>query len=498
VTNNNFQIEEATIDEVHDAFKSRALTAQALVSAYIERIEKIDKSGPTINSIIAVNPSALEAAKALDDQFAKTGKLSGPLHGIPIAVKDQIETKDVQTTFGSAAQIGYVPKEDATAIRKAKAAGAIILAKTAMPDYATSWFAFCSAIGETKNPYVLSRDPGGSSGGTAAAVSANLATIGIGEDTGGSIRLPASFTNLVGVRVTPGLISRTGMSSLVVFQDTAGPMTRTVKDAAILLDSLVGYDPADEYTVAALVGRNPGSFTDALDSKSMQGATLGVVHGVFADNGNPSGAAVNRVVEAALAKIKAAGAKLVEVEIPDVDALIEETSFYMQHSRHDINKFLAARPTLPMGTLEEVKASGKYDRALDMLIDVFDGLKKPTDDPHYYRRLASREHFQRLLLNILAKNGLDGFIYPSVKLLPPKKEEVRAGKYPTLKFPTNTLIASQSWIPSICLPAGFSEEGIPVGVEIVVPPYHERELFRLGAGFEAVVNSRNAPTFKAG
>src|ERR1700722_19601795 len=160
-----FQIEEATIDQVPDAFKSGALTAQALVTAYIERIDKIDKSGPSINSIIVINPAALDAAKALDDQFAKTGKLGGPLHGIPIAVKDQIETKDVQTTFGSAAQLGYVPKEDATAIKKAKAAGAIILAKTAMPDYATSWFAFCSAIGETKNPYVLSRDPGGSSGG---------------------------------------------------------------------------------------------------------------------------------------------------------------------------------------------------------------------------------------------------------------------------------------------------------------------------------------------
>jgi amidase len=496
MTNNKFQLEEATIDEIHDAFKSRKLTVEALVSAYMERIEKIDKSGPAINSIIAVNPKALEAAKELDDQLAKTGKLSGPLHGIPIAVKDQIETKDVQTTFGSAAQMGYVPKDDATAIKKAKAAGAIILAKTAMPDYATSWFAFCSAIGETKNPYMLSRDPGGSSGGTGAAVSANLATIGIGEDTGGSIRLPASFTNLVGVRVTPGLISRTGMSSLVVFQDTSGPMTRTVKDAAILLDSLVGYDAEDEYTVAALVGRNPGSYTDSLDVKSMQGAKLGVVRNVFADNGNPSGAAVNRVVEGALAKIKAAGAELIEVEIPDVDALIEETSFYMIHSRHDINKFLAARPTLPMGTLEEVKASGKYDRALDMLIEVFEGLKKPTDDPYYYRRLATRERFQRLLLNILAKNDLDGFIYPSVKLLPPKKEEVRAGKHKTFEFPTNTLIASQSWIPSICLPAGFSEDGIPVGVEIVVPPYHERELFRLGAGFEAVVSARKAPTFK--
>jgi amidase len=497
MTGSKFQIEEATIDEIHDAFKSLTLTAQGLVSAYLERIEKIDKSGPSINSVISVNPKALEAAKALDDDFAKTGKLSGPLHGIPVVVKDQVETKDVMTTFGSAAQKGYIPKDDATAIKKLKAAGAVILAKTAMPDYATSWFAFCSAIGETKNPYVLSRDPGGSSGGTAAAVSANLATVGVGEDTGGSIRLPSSFANLVGVRVTPGLISRNGMSPLVVFQDTSGPMARTVKDAAILLDSMVGYDPTDEYTVAALVADHKGSYADALDSKSMHGATLGVVRNVFGDSANPEAAAVNRVVEDALAKIKAAGAKLVDVEIPNVMDHIVETSLYLTHSRHDINKFMAARPTLPTSSLEAVKASGKFDPTLDLLIDIFGAPEKPEDDPDYYRKLAARDRFQRLVLGILGKNGLDGLIYPCVQVLPPTKADVRAGKHKCLEFPTNTLIASQTWMPSICLPAGFSEEGIPVGVEIIVPPYREPELFRLGGGFEAVIKGRKAPTFKA-
>jgi hypothetical protein len=153
-----FQIEETTIDGIHTAYKSHALTAEVLVAGYLERIEKIDKSGPKINSIISVNPQALSAAKALDAEYAKSGKLAGPLHGIPVVVKDQVETKDVMTTFGSAAQNGYIPKDDATVIKKMKAAGAIILAKTAMPDYATSWFAFCSQIGETKNPYFLSRD----------------------------------------------------------------------------------------------------------------------------------------------------------------------------------------------------------------------------------------------------------------------------------------------------------------------------------------------------
>jgi len=491
-----FQIEEATISDVHAAYQSRTLTAKELVAAYLERIEKIDKSGPTLNSIISVNPKALDAATALDTEYARSGKLAGPLHGIPVVVKDQVETKDVMTTFGSIAEDGYIPQDDAFAIKKLKSAGAIILAKTAMPDFATSWFAFCSKSGETKNPYVLARDPGGSSGGTAAAVSANLGLVGIGEDTGGSIRLPSSFTNLVGVRVTPGLISRNGMSPLVVFQDTAGPMARTVKDAAILLDSLIGYDPTDEYTVAALIADQKRSYVDSMDPDSLKGTRLGVVRNVFGSNDNPEAAAVNRVVEEALAAARSAGATLVDIEIPNVIDHIVETSLYLTHSRYDINRFLAARSNMPTRSLEEIKKKGKFDPTLDLLIDIFNGPEKPEDDPDYYRKLAARDRFQRLVLGIVGKNKLDAIVFPSVQVLPPTKDDVRAGKHKCLEFPTNTLIASQTWMPSICVPAGFSDKGIPVGLEIVVLPYHETDLFRFGAGFEATTRARRAPAFK--
>ena len=239
-----------------------------------------------------------------------------------------------------------------------------------------------------------------------------------------------------------------------------------------------------------------GSYVDALDTNSMRGATLGVVRNVFGDKSNPEAVAVTRVVEKALSAIKAAGAKLVDIEIPNVMDHIVETSLYLAHSRHDINKFLAARPTLPTGSLEAVKASGKFDPTLDLLIDIFEGPKKPEDDPDYFRKLAARDRFQRLVLGIIGKHQLDAMIFPCVQVLPPTKADVRAGKHKCLEFPTNTLIASQTWMPSICLPAGFSDEGIPVGVEIVVPPYHEPDLFRLGAGFEAVTKNRKAPTFK--
>jgi amidase len=491
-----FQIEEATIGDVHAAYASGLLTAKALVTAYLERIEKLDKSGPALNSIISVNPKALEAATALDAELARSGKLTGPLHGVPVVVKDQVETKDVMTTFGSIAQDGYMPEDDATVIKKLKAAGAVILAKAAMPDFATSWFSFCSKLGETKNPYVLARDPGGSSGGTAAAVAANLGLVGIGEDTGGSIRLPSSFTNLVGVRVTPGLISRNGMSPLVVFQDTAGPMARAVKDAAILLDALVGFDPTDEYTVAAAIAGHKRSYVEALDAHSLDGARLGVVRNAFGSNAETDSAAVNRVIENALAAAKSGGATLVDIEIPNLVDHIVETSLYLTHSRHDINKFLASRSKMPTRTLEAIKAAGKFDPTLDLLIDIFNGPEKPEDDPDYYRKLAARDRFQRLVVGILARNQLDAMVFPSVQVLPPTKKEVREGKHKCLTFPTNTLIASQTWMPSICVPAGFSDEGIPVGLEIVVFPYHEPDLFRFGSGFEAVIQARRAPTFK--
>lgn len=492
----SFAIEEATIDGAHAAMAAGTLTATALVQMYLDRIDAIDKSGPTLNAIISVNPKALEAAAELDAEFASTGAFRGPLHGIPVVVKDQVETKDVMTTFGSIAQDGYMPADDATAIKKLKAAGAIILAKTAMPDFATSWFAFCSKIGETKNPYVLARDPGGSSGGTAAAVSASLGMVGVGEDTGGSIRLPASFTNLVGVRVTPGLISRNGMSPLVVFQDTAGPMARTVKDAALLLDSMVGYDPTDEYTTAALIAAPKASYVDAMDADGMKGARLGVVRNAFGSDAEPESAAVNAVMKKALAAAEAAGATLVDIEIPDMMDHIVETSLYLTHSRHDINGFLASRPNMPTKTLEEINATGKFDPTLDLLIDIFKGPEKPTDDPDYFQKLAARDRFQRQVANIVGANALDALVFPCVQVLPPTKQEVRDGKHQCLTFPTNTLIASQTWMPSICVPAGFTDDGVPVGMEIVVLPYHETDLFRLGYGFEQATKYRKAPEFK--
>jgi amidase len=341
----------------------------------------------------------------------------------------------------------------------------------------------------------LAHDPGGSSGGTAAAVAANLGVVGLGEDTGGSIRLPASFTNLVGVRVTPGLISRNGMQPLIAFQDTPGPMTRTVKDAAILLDAIVGYDPSDEFTAEAIFAAHHGSYVQALDADGLKGARLGVVRNAFGPNDRPESAAVNRVIESALKAAKSAGANVIDIEIPNLDERLDETAFYIAHSRYEVNKFLASRPNMRMNSLEAIHAAGKFDLTLDHLINVFAGPETPEGDPDYYRKLAGRDRFQRLVVGILAKNQLAAIAFPSVQVSPPTKKDVREGKHPCMSFPTNTAIAAHTGMPSICLPAGFSDDGLPVGMEFVAPRHHEPFLFRFGYAFEQATKHRRAPRF---
>ena len=485
---------EATIEGVHAAYRSGTLTCAALVQAYLDRIAAYDQQGPALNAFAALNPQALAEAARLDRAFAETGALTGPLHGIPVAVKDQAETAGIPTCFGSVALKGYVPTEDATIVARLKAAGAIILGKTTMPDFATSWFGYSSAYGETRNPYDLARDPGGSSAGTGAAVAANLATVGIGEDTGGSIRLPASFNNLVGVRVTPGLISRAGLSPLVVFQDTAGPMGRSVLDTAHVLDAVVGFDPRDPYTTAYTIAGHKGSYAANLSPDALAGARIGVLREAFGSDDDPDCAQVNAVVRAAIASMQRAGATIVEVSLPDLMHHVIETSLYIMHSRHDINAFLAARqPALPYASLDDIVRDGKYDRRLDLIDEVMKGPAHPADDPDYYRKLAAREAFQREVVLLVAANRLDGICFPSSQVLPPTRAELNAGRWTVLGFPTNTLIAAQTWMPSICLPAGFTPAGLPVGLEIIVPPYHEPDLFRLGYAFECATSHRRPP-----
>src|SRR3954453_94711 len=379
-----FPIEEATIDGIHDAMRSGEVTSAALVDAYRERIEAPDGGGPRLNSVLAMNEQAAERAAELDAELARTGELSGPLHGIPVLVKDCVETEGIERTFGSGALKGYMPEHDAVTVRKLREAGAVILGKTTLPDFATSWFSFSSVSGETKNPFDPGRDPGGSSAGTGASIAANLATVGIGTDCGGSIRLPSSFCGLVGVRSTPGVVPRTGSSYLVIFQDTIGPMTRSVADAVTVFDVLAGYDESDPYTAAYVIARAPRSYRALLDEGAMRGARLGLVTNAMGSDDDAAAAAVNDVVRAAVEAIRGAGGEVVEVEIPNLGHHIEATSQYVARTKHDINEFLSTRTDL---TLNEIVARGQYHPDLDLIDAVMAGPANPEDDPDYFRRI---------------------------------------------------------------------------------------------------------------
>ncbi|MBA2617597.1 MAG: amidase [Rubrobacter sp.] len=493
MTSQPFRLQEATIDDIHSAFRSSGLTCRELVELYLARIEAYDRSGPELNAILTVNPKVLEEAEDLDRAFGQDGELVGPLHGIPVLVKDQAETAGIRTTFGSVAFEGYVPEEDATAVKRLKEAGALILAKTNLPDFATSWFAYSSAGGETKNPYALDRDPGGSSSGTGAAVAANLGAVGIGEDTGGSIRVPASFDNLVGVRVTTGLISRKGLSPLVVFQDTAGPMTRSVKDAAILLDALVGYDPADPFTATATLARDAGRYAEGLSEVSLGGARIGVLRGAFGPEDDPDSGEVNRVVGEAIEAMRGAGAEIVDpVEVPDLQRYIEVTSLYLSQSRYDIDGFLATMPG--SHTVSELYDTKRFHPRLDLFTAIAEEAPEhPEEDPNYHKGLAAREEFRRAILNVMAFQNLDAILFPNSQVLPPTREELDDWKWTVLTFPTNALIAAQADLPSVSLPAGFSEGGVPVGFELVGKPYGEAGLLGLAHAYERAASPRKSP-----
>ena len=485
-------LEELTIDQIHDYYKTGELSCKDLVQGYLNRIEAFDKKGPYLNGVINVNKNALEEADKVD-QLISEKKFDQPLLGIPLLVKDQIETKDIITTFGSITCKDYLPDEDATLIKLLKDAGAIILAKTTMPDFATSWFGYCSMNGTTKNPYNLDRHTGGSSSGTAAGVAANFASAGIGEDTGGSIRVPACWSNLVGIKVTPGLISRSGMSALVSFQDTPGPMTRNVLDCAKILNVLTGYDPEDEYTFVSVINGKK-DYVKNIEDVNFKNCKIGILRSSFGSDDDANCKPVNEVINSYLSELKNHGANFVDVDIEGVYDLIVESSMYTEHSKYDMNNFLKSRKNIPYDDISTIVTEKKYHECLDLLEVINkESPEDPYSVPEYYKKYKSRETFQKLIVNAMAKNDVDFLVYPTSKVIVPLIQEVDEGKWPTLTFPTNTYIGAQTWLPALSIPAGFADGNIPVGLEILGISYSEDKLLSVAYAFEKVANKRKPP-----
>src|SRR5580692_5005837 len=336
-----FEVEEATISEVHDAMKAGRLTCRALVDQYLRRIEAYDKNGPAINAIVLINPDAGKEADEMDRRFAQSG-LTGPLHCVPVIVKDNFETKGMRTSNGALAFAGYIPDQDAFEVKRIKDAGAIVLAKSNMAEWAFSPYETVSSIlpGYTRNPYALNRVTAGSSGGTAAAIAASFGLVGLGSDTGNSIRGPSSHQALVGIRSTMGLTSRAGVFPLSLLADIAGPIARTVEDAAKVFQVIVGTDPNDPVTSAAST-HLPQDYIGSLDRNGLRGSVIGVLRPAYErETTDPE---IVRIFMAAIEDLRRAGATIVDPA--PVEAVRRERGAGgpCMGFKYDINHYLAAQ-----------------------------------------------------------------------------------------------------------------------------------------------------------
>jgi amidase len=487
----SFHLMEASIADIHKAMQAGTLTCHALIQQYLDRIHAYDQQGPAINSMLFVNPASLQQADAMDQEFERTHKLK-PLGCVPIVLKDNFDTADMPTTAGALTLKGAQPEKDAFAVKRLREAGVLILGKANLQEFASGGISVSSLGGQVKNPYDLTRTPGGSSGGTGAAVAANFAAAGTGSDTGGSIRSPSSANSLVGLRPTRGLISRDGIVPVSFTQDTIGPMTRNVADTARILDFMVGYDPNDPVT-ALSVGNIPKTYTAFLEN-GLKGARLGVLTTLFGSG--PEYEEVNKVMAKAIDALKEQGAVIVPVEdaVLDAEKLTAQFRLNEPEFKFALNRYLQEQgPHVPVHSLAEIIASGQYHKpTLEKFFAAAQSYDDGPNSPDYKGRRMKMDEIKIEVANLMAKNQLDALVYPHQKCL-----VVPIGA--TFQKDRNGVIAALAGFPAIELPAGFSAPtanapvGVPVGIEFLGRPWAEPELLKLAFGFEQATHYRKPP-----
>src|SRR6202047_737797 len=482
---------ETSIADIHKAMQAGTLTCHDLVQQYLDRIRAYDQEGPAINSMLYINPASLQQAEAMDQEFKRTHKLK-PLACVPIVLKDNFDTADMPTTAGALTLKGAQPEKDAFAVKRLREAGAIILGKANLQEFASGGISVSSLGGQVKNPYDLTRTPGGSSGGTGAAVAANFAAAGIGSDTGGSIRSPSSANSLVVLRPPRGLISRDGIVPVSFTQDTIGPMTRNVADTARLLDEMVGYDPNDPVT-ALSVGNIPKTYTAFLQN-GLKGARLGVLTNLFGSG--PEYEQVNEVMAKAIDALKEQGAVIVRLE----DAALETGMLTAKFRLHEpefkaaLNRYLQQQGShVPVHSLAEIIASGQYHKpTLEKFFAAAESYDDGPNSADYKDRRMRMDEIKIEVADLMAKNNLDALVYPHQKCL-----VLPIGA--TFQKDRNGIVAALAGFPAIEVPAGFSTPtadapiGVPVGMELLGRAWAEPELIKLAFGFEQATHLRKPP-----
>src|ERR1700716_1757233 len=487
----SFHLMETSIADIHNAMLAGTLTCHNLVQQYLDRIHAYDQQGPAVNSMLYINPASLKQADAFDQDFRRTHKLK-PLGCIPIVLKDNFDTADMPTTAGSLMLKGAQPEKDAFAVKRLRDAGAIILGKANLQEFASGGISVSSLGGQVKNPYDLTRTPGGSSGGTGAAVAANFAAAGTGSDTGGSIRSPASATSLVGLRPTRGLISRDGIVPVSFTQDTIGPMTRTVADTAAVLDAMVGYDPNDPVT-ALSVGNIPKTYTAFLQN-GLKGARLGVLANLFGSG--PEYEEVNKVIAKAIDALKQQGAVIIPLEDAGLETGTLTAKFRLNEPEFKaaLNHYLQQQGShVPVHSLEEIIASGQYHKpTLEKFFAAAQSYEDGPNSADYKDRRMRMDEIKIEVADLMAKNNLDALVYPHQKCL-----VLPIGT--TFQKDRNGKVAALAGFPAIEIPAGFSTPtadapiGVPVGMEFLGRAWAEPELIKLAFGFEQATHLRKPP-----
>jgi len=483
-----FQLEETTIAEIHAAMQAGNLTSRQLVEAYLKRIEAYDQSSG-LNAIVVVNPRALERADALDEEFHRTGKLR-PLHGIPMIVKDNYDTHDLQTSGGSIALKGSLPPDDATQVRAIREAGAIVLAKSNMAEWAFSPYVTESSIaGVTRNPYDLERVPAGSSGGTGASVSANFGVAGLGTDTGNSIRGPSSHNCLVGIRSTMGLTSRDGIIPLNLRNDVGGPMARTVEDAARIFGVIAGFDPADPITEMSR-GKIPETYTAFLDKKGLVGVRVGVFRTyIETETTDPE---IKRLMEKAIVDLASAGAEIVDpFDILNFDELRKNQ--WCNTFQYDVNQYLASlRAGAPFKTIRQIYDAELYDPSVKQRIKRALNEPRPPekqDPPRFdvYRDARSKA-LREAVLSAMDEQDVDVIVFPTWSNQPRK-----VGDMESPAGDNSQILSPQTGLPAMTVPMGFVNNQLPAGLQMVGKLFGESDLIRYAYAYEQATKHRRPP-----
>lgn len=477
---------EKGIQEIQQALWTGETTSQQLVTYYLERIEKWDQGDKGVNALLCLNPQAMEQAERLD-QARKEGSILGPLHGIPIVIKDNIDTADLPTTASCVELRENRPVKDAFLLQRLRAAGAILLGKTNLTEFARNGMSVGSLGGQTKNPYDLTRTPGGSSGGTGAAVAMNFAAAGLGTDTANSIRSPSSANSLVGLRPTVGLVSRTGLVPCTYKQDTAGPIAKYVYDCAVVLDACRGYDCQDTITATQL-GKVPQSYLSGLAEDGLYEKRIGILMDNLGDDPD-----VLEVMETCFQKMEEAGAHLIQVSAPELetDRVFAECDVQRFETAISLNSYFSSVPGCPVKTLRELVEKGTLHPCVAEDLEACAQVENPYGEA-FMRQLSRAARNTRITQNLFSKHRLDALCYPHQQVLAVKIGEPCQKK-------RNGIVASTMGFPAITVPGGFSKPdqnapiGVPVGIEFMGLPFSEPLLLRIAYAFERLSMYRRPP-----